>query len=322
MTVDYRVELGDVRHVTADLLVLKFAQAFFGADELVADILVSRGVCAREAIVPAPGRVAIIDTSPLGGAIGPKRVAFIGVPSLRDFRYREMRDFARHAIEIAAKEASPVRSLVATVHGAGYGLDVEESLQAMVFGFQLGLAAHKPAALEKIVFVEKNERRVDRLEGALRALGPIHAGGAAPLSLASPAVVAPPSHDKKTAFVAMPFTEEHEDVYEFGIYAPIRRCGYACERVDVATFTGDITSRIKEGINNARFVVADLTGERPNVYLEVGYAWGLGKPVILLARDGQKLHFDLAHHKCIFYKTIGKLSADVERLVRELYGPG
>ena len=73
---------------------------------------------------------------------------------------------------------------------------------------------------------------------------------------------------------------------------------------------------------HASFVVADLTGERPNVYLEVGYAWGLGKPVILLARDGQKLHFDLAHHKCIFYKTIGKLAADLERLVRELYGPG
>ena len=77
-----------------------------------------------------------------------------------------------------------------------------------------------------------------------------------------------------------------------------------------------------EAIRDARFVVADLTTERPNVYLEVGYAWGLQKPVILLAREGQKLHFDLSHHKCIFYKTIGKLAQDLERHVRELYGTG
>lgn len=317
MTVDYRVELGDVRNVASDLLVLKYAQAGYGADELVSAILVARGVCAEEALQPAPGKTHVVDTQ---GAIAAKKVAFIGVPSLREFRYPQMRELARDAMELAAREKA--RSLLTTVHGAGYGLDVAEALQAMVFGFQLGLAQHKPQSLERVTFVEKHARRVDTLEAALRALGPIHVDGAAPLTLASPAIVAPPKHDKKTAFVAMPFTEEQEDVWEFGIYAPIRRCGYACERVDVSVFTGDITSRIQEGIRDARFVVADLTGERPNVYLEVGYAWGLKKPVILLAREGQKLHFDLAHHKCLFYKTIGKLSADLERLVRELYGTG
>jgi hypothetical protein len=317
MTVDYRVELGDVRHVAADLLVLKYAQASYGADELVSAILVARGVCTEETLKPAPGKIAVVDTQE---AIAAKKVALVGVPSLREFRYRQMRDYARDAIELAAREKA--RTMITTVHGAGYGLDVEEALQAMVFGFQLGLAQHKPSALACITFVEKHARRVDMLEQALRSLGPINAGGAAPLTLASPAVVAAPVHEKKTAFVAMPFTDEQEDVWEFGIYAPIRRCGYACERVDVGVFTGDIVSRIQEGIRDARFVVADLTGERPNVYLEVGYAWGLKKPVILLARDGEKLHFDLAHHKCIFYKTIGKLAADLERLMRELYGPG
>jgi hypothetical protein len=209
-----------------------------------------------------------------------------------------------------------VRSLITTVHGAGYGLDIEESLQAMVFGFQLGGDA---GALSKITFIEQQPRRVDLLRTALRELGPL---GGPPRTLASPGLLAPAPTDKRTAFVAMPFTEEFEDVWEFGIYAPIRRCGYACEKVDVSAFAGDIVARIQEGIRDAHFVVADLTHEKPNVYLEVGYAWGLQKPVILLAREGQKLHFDLSHHKCIFYKTIGKLAADLERLVEELYGPG
>jgi hypothetical protein len=309
MTIEYSVELGDVRRVAADLLVLKYAQRFYGADELVADILASRGVCALERLQPAPGKTVVVETR---GAIAAARVMFIGVPSLREFRYAEMRAFARHAMEEAARLTPAPRSIASTVHGAGYGLDVEESLQAMVFGFQLAASAGA-GALSKITFVEQQPRRVDLLRTALRELGPL---GPAPL------VPVAPTPDKRTAFVAMPFTEEFEDVWEFGIYGPIRRCGYACEKVDVSAFAGDIVARIQEGIRDARFVVADLTLEKPNVYLEVGYAWGLEKPVILLAREGQKLHFDLSHHKCIFYRTIGRLAADLERLVQELYGPG
>ncbi len=42
----------------------------------------------------------------------------------------------------------------------------------------------------------------------------------------------------------------------------------------------------------------------------------------LVAREGQKLHFDLSHHKCIFYGTIGKLAAALEKAILELFGPG
>ena len=91
----------------------------------------------------------------------------------------------------------------------------------------------------------------------------------------------PPNREKKTVFVAMPFAEEFEDVYQFGIYAAVRRCGYICEKVDESVFAGSIVERIMDGIRNAEFVIADLTLERPNVYLEVGYAWGMNKPVIL-----------------------------------------
>ena len=120
----------------------------------------------------------------------------------------------------------------------------------------------------------------------------------------------------------MPFMEEFEDIYQFGIYSAVRRCGYVCEKVDESVFAGSIVDRITDGIRNAAFVVADLTLERPNVYLEVGYAWGLNLPVILVAKEGQRLHFDLSHHKCIFYRTIGKLSESLEKTIRDMFGPG
>jgi hypothetical protein len=92
--------------------------------------------------------------------------------------------------------------------------------------------------------------------------------------------------------------------------------------VDESAFAGNIVDRIMDGIRGASFIIADLSLERPNVYLEVGYAWGMNKPVILVAREGQRLHFDLSHHKCLFYKTIGKLADTLEKAVIEMFGPG
>ncbi len=100
----------------------------------------------------------------------------------------------------------------------------------------------------------------------------------------------------------------------------MRQFDFVCERVDESVISGSIIDQIRDGIQTAEFVVADLSGERPNVYLEVGYAWGLQRKVLLLARDGTKLHFDLSHHKCIFYKTIGKLAGELERAIRKMTG--
>jgi hypothetical protein len=44
--------------------------------------------------------------------------------------------------------------------------------------------------------------------------------------------------------------------------------------------------------------------------------------VLLLAKEGTHLHFDLSHHKCIFYKTIQKLAGELESAIRKLGGAG
>src|SRR5262249_4143959 len=203
--------------------------------------------------------------------------------------------------------------------GPGYGLDIEESLHSMILGFQQGVAAGA-GPLERIVFVERHKRRCEILSSALKGVvlvTPTRSSAAAPL----PVGAAPPDQ-KKCVFVAMPFQEEFEDVYQFGIYAAVRSCGYVCEKVDESIFAGNIVDRITEGIRDAEFVIADVTLEKPNVYLEVGFAWGLNRPVILVAREGQRLHFDLSHHKCIFYRTIGKLAEELEKTIRSLPRPG
>jgi nucleoside 2-deoxyribosyltransferase len=57
-------------------------------------------------------------------------------------------------------------------------------------------------------------------------------------------------------------------------------------------------------INESEFVVVDLSYARPNVYYEAGYAQGLGKTPVYLAREGTEIPFDLQDYPVIYYPSM------------------
>jgi hypothetical protein len=127
---------------------------------------------------------------------------------------------------------------------------------------------------------------------------------------------------KKHIFVAMPFSNELEDSYFYGIKVPIENAGFNCVRVDRKSFIGDILVQIKLDIETASAVVALLDGVNPNVSLEVGYAWGNKVPTILLIKDTSQLPFDLKGQKCIVYDSIRGLEKSLATELNELIGKG
>lgn len=319
MSVQISVVNDDVAAVAADVLMLKYARSFYGADEAVALRLTNHGICQESALTPDEGKVVLFESN---GAVAADRVMFVGTTGLRNFRYREIRNLAKRGIEALAEQHLTIRTLATTVHGLGCGLDIEESFHSLMMGYQQGLAAYPLPSLEQIIVVERTARRFEILSKLAADVKLLKLPSSSGLRSGSSATRQEAEPRKKMVFVAMPFAEDFEDVYQFGIYNTVRRCGYVCEKVDESAYAGSIIDRIIEGIRQAEFVIADLTLERPNVYLEVGYAWGLQRPVILIAREGQRLHFDLSHHKCLFYRTIGKLSEALEKNIRELFQGG
>ena len=75
---------------------------------------------------------------------------------------------------------------------------------------------------------------------------------------------------------------------------------------------------VRKRIKTAEIVIADLTESNPNVYLEVGYAWGVGVPTILLLNKSSELKFDVRGQRCLKYKRIKDLETLLKKELAEL----
>lgn len=312
MPVAISITQGDVVDIDADVLALKYAQAFHSSDGFVARRLRERGVD-EQSLVASETEVRRV---PSAGAVRAREVMFVGTVSLRRFGYHDVRSFAARAIEALP---TTTKHLAVTLHGANCGLDEEEAVLALAGGLidavQRGLG---PTTLERVTIVELREARAQRLQavlekrlkhlakdGGFEVLGP----KSAPQLEAHGTVAV--SH-KPHAFVAMPFKPELEDAFHYGIQQPVHGAGLLCERVDQALFDGLIIDRILKRIETAKVVIAELSGANANVYLEVGYAWGKGVKTILLVRNVTELQFDVKAHRCIVYSSIKDLEAKLK----------
>lgn len=343
---------GDVLEFKADVLALKYAQHYYGSDEAVAHRLVKRGAASEDELQPAPWKWVWI--KPRGMTYS--RVLFVGVPQLIKFGYTEITAWARQAIVLCGREHPEAEHLAITLHGPGFGLDEVEALQAELRGIMDAVkAGEAPPALSAVSIVERKPSRVARLKAVLAELSSDtrKPGAAILVENASTELEAPASlkkagrpfreartgtrdsHNeagsssidlqtaeqvdrKPRAFVAMPFAPEMEDVFYYGIQNPVRQLGYICERVDQEAFTGDIIEQVKMRIENAEIVIADLTGANANVYLEVGYAWGKGRPTLLVANNKDELRFDVRGQRCLKYQSIKDLEKQLTTELKSL----
>ncbi|MBS2029952.1 MAG: hypothetical protein JST54_18770 [Deltaproteobacteria bacterium] len=297
MAPQVRIEIANAEITTfaADAIILKYSRSFHGADEAVAAALRNAGLALAQ-VNPAAGDCVFVP----GKGSGAQHVVFVGTPRLVSLNYREVGEIVRIGMSELAKRTPDVRHIALTLHGPGIGLDESQAFLSELKALYAALAdGRAPSGLEKVTFVEKHPGRARRMRELLEV--------APQPAMKSPGDRPPPSDDPDATphiFVAMPFSKEMEDVFYYGIQKPIHAAGFLCERIDHAKFTGDIVDRILKQISTAELVIAECTGANPNVYLEIGYAWGCNRNTLLLARTVDELRFDIRGHRAILYERI------------------
>jgi len=121
---------------------------------------------------------------------------------------------------------------------------------------------------------------------------------------------------RRYCFVVMSFNEG--DAFFERIRSIITdETGIACiSAEDIKGASDDIREKVHYAIDNASFVLADLSSLRPNLFYEIGYSVARGRPVILLAKDDADVPTDLLGLELIRYQDNARRRPQLERDLR------
>lgn len=303
--VELSVVTADITTRACDLLVLKHADGFSGVDGVVSKRLAYNGDLESGQCLMFPGQ-----------NVSARNVMFFGVS--QGIRYPGVRTYARSALERAADIDERIAVVCTTSYGPEYGLDERESFLCIVGGFLDAMERHKALAdLKRIEIVEDSVARMTRLHAILAQTELGVSGLFERLSSFGGA-----SEQKPKLFVAMPFAPELSDVWEIAIQEACQAAGIMCERLDNEAFTGDMLAEMKARVRGGCGVLGVLDNANPNVFLEIGFAWGTGKPTVLVAKKGAALPFDIQGQKCLHYTSINNLRALLTTELKALTSQG
>jgi len=95
------------------------------------------------------------------------------------------------------------------------------------------------------------------------------------------------------------------EVYRAGIEPVIQELGYEPIFIEREEHNEKICDLVIAEIRSCRFLIADVTGQRQNVYYEAGFAQGLNRDVIWTCRHDEidKAHFDTRQYNHIVWEN-------------------
>ncbi len=102
----------------------------------------------------------------------------------------------------------------------------------------------------------------------------------------------------------------------------LKELGYEVVRADTSFSVERIDLSIIDQLKNSDLVIADVSGNNPNVMFELGYRIALEKPYIIIAQNINELPFDISSIRTLIYETIApnilEFNAQLEIMVKSI----
>lgn len=117
-------------------------------------------------------------------------------------------------------------------------------------------------------------------------------------------------------------TEDHsrfKDIFEYIIKKAVKDSGYELRviRADDINRAGSFIKDILENLHNSFVVIADLTGQNPNVFYELGVRHCLSARTILIAQSIDDIPSDLREYRTVVYDISAKGAAQFQKRLSE-----
>ena len=143
-----------------------------------------------------------------------------------------------------------------------------------------------------------------------------------------------PENDEHVCFFISPIGEPGSQVREDAdqvlihiVQPAVEPLGYDVVRADMISEPGMITTQIVERVMESPLVIADLTGDNPNVFYELAIRHATGLPCILIGKTGQRIPFDITTVRVVHYdlsldgvkKAIANIAEQVQSCMKRTW---
>ena len=114
---------------------------------------------------------------------------------------------------------------------------------------------------------------------------------------------------KNQVFVGMPFNDKYEDVFTYGVKMAFEQYGFKVYRADFKMDTIDVMCKICYEMQRSNILIFNISESNPNVMLEVGLSYGLGKRIILIKDKDTRPISDISGIEYLEYTHAGNLQS-------------
>lgn len=305
---------GNIIQFEADVIGVKFARYFQGADKAVAIHLLEGGAIETvDYFKLTETEYLVVETN---AAMPAAHVLFVGTPHVRDMNYATIHELAKRTLNVLKDDLPNTRHLAMTIHGPGFGLDESEALRSQIGGYLDAIqSGDYPPTLERITIVEVAKKRIGRLQSILHDFAETR-DDIQPITPQEYRLVAgqadgeraeiPTPEIRPYVLALLTEDEDNDDVFYYGIQGAAHAYGLLCERVDPAVRENETLESVQNRIATATLIVADVSQPDIHTYLHLGYAWGARRPVVLLSRGANTFPYSVER---IVYDKIHELES-------------